>query len=161
MSLPSHCIRFKLQRHQKSQLLLSTLSKKGLFITAVAFFYSWGDRSSTHPLGYAINWFRFGKLLNTTNGWDLVSLYFPGNPSSTFWFAGLYIQWNWDPKWTEKGVHLIVMFPFSVSIVFLNVRQTLWQVSQECHQTKLIGGASFFSQWYFASSGQSRNENLY
>ena len=42
--------------------------KKGLFITAVAFFYSWGDRSSTHPLGYAINWFRFGKLLNTTNG---------------------------------------------------------------------------------------------
>ena len=59
----------KLQRHQKSQLLLSTLSKKkGLFITAVAFFYSWGDRSSTHPLGYAINWFRFGKLLNTTNG---------------------------------------------------------------------------------------------
>ena len=70
-----------------------------------------------------------------------------GNPSSTFWFAGLYNQWNGDPNWTakiqpygpqksindhrrrerscsspEKGVHVIIMFPFSVSIVFLNVR---------------------------------------
>ena len=70
-----------------------------------------------------------------------------GNPSSTFWFAGLYNQWDGDPNWTakiqpygpqksitdhrrrerscsspERGVHVIIMFPFSVSIVFLNVR---------------------------------------
>ena len=36
----------------------------------------------------------------------------------------------------------------------------LWRVGKEYHQSKLIGSASFFSQWYFASSGHSRNENL-
>jgi len=36
----------------------------------------------------------------------------------------------------------------------------LWRVSQECHQSNLIDGASFFSQWYFTSSGRSGNEKI-
>ena len=32
--------------------------------------------------------------------------------------------------------------------------------SLACYQSTLISGTSFFSQWYFPSSGRSTNENL-
>ena len=106
--------------------------------------------------------------------WDLVWQCFPGNPFSEFWFAGLYIPRDWDPNWTvkvqpyslqksftdhrrrewscfspKKGV--IITFPISVSMAFLNVQQTFTAGQPGiCHQSKLLEGATFFSQWYWA-----------
>ena len=46
------------------------------------------------------------------------------------------------------------------SIVFLHFRENLG-LGQACYQSTAISRMSFFSQWYFPSSEQSTNENLW
>ena len=46
------------------------------------------------------------------------------------------------------------------------LRNQLWHTDEEgvsltCYQSTLISGTSFFSQWYFPSSGRSTNEILW
>ena len=50
----------------------------------------------------------------------------------------------------EKGV--IIIFPISVSIVFLKVRHNkhLWRATQECHQSKVLDDVSFFKGFVWA-----------
>ena len=118
------------------------------------------------------------KLSRTTNAVNYSFFFFTGNPFSAYWFAGLYIMRGWGPFKTvkiqpchsvlrnrspidyrrrerscsspEKGV--IIIFPISVSIVFLKVRHNkhLWRATQECHQSKVLDDVSFFKGFVWA-----------
>ena len=54
---------------------------------------------------------------------------------------------------------VIRVFPLRASCFHIS-REKFGEASQACYESTLISGTSFFSQWYFPSSGRSTNTQI-